>query len=74
MLAAQGYTTANGMTASGDKAKAYKFSNSFDDQKYRVGDTGVAVTNQFEDCDLNYRIPGAGKPEIKNSPCTFLTS
>ena len=60
VLAAQGYTTANGMTANGDKAKAYKFSNAFDDQKYRLGDTGVAVTNQFADCDLNYWIPGAG--------------
>ena len=60
VLAAQGYTAANGMTQDGNAKKAYKFSQSFDDQKFRLGDTGVAVSNQFADCDLNYWIPGAG--------------
>ena len=60
VLAAQGYTTANGMTADGTAAKSYKWSENFNDEKYRYGENGVAVSNQFEDCDLNYWVPGAG--------------
>ena len=66
VLAAQGYTTANGMTADGVAAKAYKFSQSFDDQKYRTGANGVIVSNQFEECDLNYWIPDAAKYITRN--------
>ena len=60
VLAAQGYTTSNGMTSNGDAAKAYKFSQGFDAEKYRYGENDVIVTNQFDDCDLNYWVPGAG--------------
>ncbi len=60
ILAAQGYTVENGMTAEGVSARSYKWSQSFDSEKYRTGANGVAVTNQFADCDLNYWVPGAG--------------
>ncbi|WP_294498310.1 glycoside hydrolase family 3 C-terminal domain-containing protein [uncultured Gemmiger sp.] len=60
ILAAQGYTTANGMTADGNPDKSYTWNQSFDDEKYRLGENGVTVSNQFEDCDLNYWIEGAG--------------
>lgn len=60
VLAAQGYTTANGMTGDGNAAKSYTWTEDFDDEKYRVGENGVVVSNQFEDCDLNYWVEGAG--------------
>ena len=60
VLAAQGYAASNGMTADGDAAKAHKWNQGFDDEKYRTGANGVTVSNQFEDCDLNYWVPGAG--------------
>ncbi len=60
ILAAQGYTTANAMTADGDAAKTHKWTQSFDDNKYRTGANGAIVANQFQDCDLNYWIEGAG--------------
>ncbi|MBQ8161721.1 MAG: glycoside hydrolase family 3 C-terminal domain-containing protein, partial [Clostridia bacterium] len=60
VLAAEGYTTENGMTADGNSAKAYKWTEDFNEEKYRYGENGVAVSNQFEDCDLNYWIEGAG--------------
>ena len=60
ILAAQGYTSADGMTADGDSAKAHTWKQSFDDEKYRTGENDVPVINQFEDCDLNYWIEGAG--------------
>lgn len=60
VLAAQGYTTANGMTADGVAAKTNTFSQNFDDNKYRTGENGAIVSNQFEDCDLDYWAEGAG--------------
>ncbi len=60
VLAAQGYTTANGMTADGAAAKSYTWTESFNEEKYRYGENNVAVSNQFADCDLNYWVPGAG--------------
>ena len=60
ILAAQGYTAADGMTAGGTAARTHKWSQSFDDNKYRTGENGAVVSNQFEDCDLNYWVPGAG--------------
>ena len=60
VLAAQGYTTANGMTADGVSARSYKWTESFNDEKYRTGENGTVVSNQFADCDLNYWIEGAG--------------
>ncbi|MBO4988965.1 MAG: glycoside hydrolase family 3 C-terminal domain-containing protein [Clostridia bacterium] len=60
MLAAKGKKTSDGMTASGNADKAYKFTQSFDANKYRMSTSGVRVTNQFTDCDLNTWIEGAG--------------
>lgn len=60
ILCAQGYTVADGMTAPGDEAKAYRFYQEFDAEKYAVSETGAAVTNQFADCDLNYWVEDAG--------------
>ena len=60
VLAAQGYTVENGMTAEGVSAKSYKWTESFNSEKYRYGENGVAVSNQFADCDLNYWVEGAG--------------
>lgn len=60
ILAAQGYNTGSGMTADGDAAKIHKWNQGFDDNKYRNGESGGIVANQFEDCDLNYWVPGAG--------------
>jgi len=60
ILAAQGYTSSNGMTADGNAAKTHKWDQGFDDEKYRAGENGAIVSNQFEDCDLNYWVEGAG--------------
>lgn len=60
ILAAQGYTTADGMTADGNADKSFQWVQEFDDEKYRTGENDVVVSNQFEDCDLNYWIEGAG--------------
>lgn len=53
VLAAEGYTAANGMTAEGTAAKTYSFKQSFDDDKYRTGENGAIVSNQFADAGLN---------------------
>lgn len=57
ILAAKGYTTADGMTADGDSAKVYSWTqDALDSDSYkmsRVDDT-VEVTNQFDNADLNY--------------------
>lgn len=60
VLAAQGYTASNGMTADGNAAKTHKWKQSFNDKKYRTGANGAVVSNQFQDCDLNYWVEGAG--------------
>ena len=60
ILAAQGYTTANGMTADGKASNAYTWHQNFDADKYQTGENGVVVTNQFDDCDINYWIPNSG--------------
>ena len=60
ILAAQGYATADGMTADGDSAKSHTWTMEFDDAKYQKGDDGADIVNQFEDTDLNYWVPGAG--------------
>lgn len=41
----------------GTAAKAFHFTGSFDDETYRYSATGVRVTNQFEDADVNYWYP-----------------
>lgn len=66
VLAAQGYTVSNGMTADGIDSKSYHWTEQFDDDKYRTGENGVLVSNQFEDCDLNYWIEGAGTYLTRN--------
>lgn len=66
VLAAQGYTVSNGMTAEGTDSKSYHWTEQFDDEKYRTGENGVLVSNQFEDCDLNYWIEGAGTYLTRN--------
>lgn len=60
ILAAQGYTAENGMTAAGDPSRVFQFSMGFDAEKYRTGANGTEVTNQFDDCDINYWVEGAG--------------
>lgn len=48
------------MTAEGTAAKTYSFKQNFDDDKYRTGENGAIVSNQFADADLNYWVDGAG--------------
>lgn len=59
ILAAKGADESR-MTGSGDADKTYQFHLDYDDQTYSVTATGVSVTNQFDDADLNYWVPGAG--------------
>ena len=51
---------ADGNKVDGNSDKAYEFTTSFDDSKYRKSTNGVVVTNQFKDCDLNTYIKDAG--------------
>ena len=58
ILAAKGYTTADGMTANGDADKAAKWTQStLDTTTYSVSDTGVAITNQFDSADIQHYYP-----------------
>lgn len=56
ILAAKGYTTADGMTAEGDAAKTYTWTQAeLDKETYSVStQTGYQVENVFDDADLNY--------------------
>ncbi len=85
VLALRGYTTANGMTgfagdnAAGDANLAYTFPQQLDTNKYRFatsaeGGRGGRVTNQFEDCDLNYWIPNGGTYLTRSDWNTFPTA
>ena len=56
ILAAKGYTTANGMDANGDAALAKTWNNA-SLVKISESETGYTVTNQFDDADLNYWLP-----------------
>lgn len=60
ILAAQGYTTAHGMTAEGNASNAYTWEQDFDSDKYKLSTAGVVVTNQFDDCDINYWVENSG--------------
>lgn len=51
---------ADGSKATGDADKVYHFTHRLDTTSYKVSETGVNVTNRFDDCDLNYWVPGAG--------------
>jgi len=56
ILAAKGYTTADGMTADGDKNSVYKVTiDDMDDITYSVSQaTGQPIKNEFEDTDIKY--------------------
>lgn len=56
ILAAKGFTTADGMDAEGNSEFAYKYVNDkLDTETYSVSSaTGNEITNQFEDADLSY--------------------
>lgn len=58
ILAAKGASnmvSVNGTTVSGTTENTYKWSETFDDTTYRNSQyTDEEVTNQFEDCDINY--------------------
>ena len=55
VLAAKGYTTANGMTADGNAEMAFLYNNEeLDTETYSVSRaTGAEITNQFESADLS---------------------
>ena len=56
---AKGMVDVTGASAAGNAEATYNWKEKFDDQKYSLSTTGVKVTNQFDDCDLNSWIPGA---------------
>ena len=68
ILAAQGYTKAEGMDADGKAANAKKVLTigSLDTDSYRKGENNVVVTNQFDDIDLNYWIKNSAKYISRN--------
>lgn len=52
---ASGMVTVSGSEASGNVNKTYKWNEKFDDKTYRNSEyTDQEVTNQFDDCDINY--------------------
>ena len=55
VLAAKGFTTANGMTAEGNSAMTFLYNVAeLDTETYSVSSaTGYEITNQFEEADLN---------------------
>ena len=56
-----GLVAVGGAPAQGDAEKVYRFHyDTVDSDTYRTTETGVTVTNRFDDCDLNYWVPGAG--------------
>lgn len=59
ILAAKGKTTADGMDAEGDADKAYSWEMAFDNTTYEKSVTDYTVTNQFDNCDLNYWVEGS---------------
>ncbi len=60
ILAAKGKTTADGMTADGDSALTYTWSESALDQTTYAQSpySGISITNAFEDADVNHWAPG----------------
>ncbi len=57
VLAAKGATgmvDVQGNATAGMADKAYHWTGTFDDETYRYSATGVKVTNQFDDCDVNH--------------------
>lgn len=59
VLAAQGYTTEDGMDYDGQAALTYKWvQEELDTTTYSVAENGTEITNHLEDMDLNYWQPG----------------
>ena len=59
ILAKQGKSTADGMDENGDDTKVYTWhQDNFDSETYAVSKAGVEITNQLDDADLNYYLPG----------------
>lgn len=57
---AEGMVDISGQAVSGDAAKTYQWSENFDDSTYKTSQyTDEVVTNQFDDCDINYWKDGA---------------
>lgn len=56
ILAAKGYTVADGMTAEGNAGNAYKWTqDALDTETYRYSIyNGAEITNQFDDADIRY--------------------
>lgn len=56
ILAAKGFTTADGMDAEGNSEFTFKYENNkLDTETYSVSDaTGYEITNQFDDADLSH--------------------
>jgi len=58
ILAAQGYTTANGMTENGNAALTWKLRvDALDTETYAHSETGYAIQNQLEKADIRYYDP-----------------
>ena len=58
---AAGMVDADGNEAAGNADKTYHWmQDALDKDSYKVSSAGVEVTNQFDDCDLNYWVDGAG--------------
>lgn len=58
---ATGMVDPDGNAVSGDASKTWEWTqDQLDADSYRLSSAGVEVTNQFDDCDLNYWIEGAG--------------
>lgn len=53
ILAAKGYTAADGMDADGDAGAAWKFSWTMAEDTFATTKAGTEVTNQLEDADYN---------------------
>ena len=53
VLAAKGYTTANGMDKDGDSATVYSWDMEFDAETYSVSLNGTKIENQLQDADPN---------------------
>ena len=57
---ASGMVDAQGNDVAGNVANTYHWEESFDDTTYRNSEyTGEEVTNQFDDCDINYWVEDA---------------
>ena len=53
VLAAKGYTTADGMDKDGDATLVYNWDMEFDDTKYSVSLNGTKIENKLQDADPN---------------------